>query len=152
MQLTKHTDFGLRTLIYLALHPGRRVSTAEVAAVFGVPQNHLSKVVGQLASGGFVRTFRGKGGGSMLEMPLDDIRVGAVVRHLEGEKEMINCARPLCPAVPACSLIDVMQQAKAACLEVLDRYSLGDVVNDRRQELDLLLTPTPPVHAHARPN
>ncbi len=64
MQLTKHTDYGLRTLVYLAMHPGRRVSTAEIAEMFDVPQNHLTKVIGHLASSGIVATRRGRGGGS----------------------------------------------------------------------------------------
>lgn len=139
MQLTKHTDFGLRALIYLALHPDRRVATAEIAQVFDVPQSHLSKVVGQLAGSGVVQTFRGKGGGTKLAMPVEHIRIGAIVRQLEGEQELINCARPLCPAVPACRLIDAMQEAKTACLDVLDTYTLADVVNDRRQVLNSLL-------------
>lgn len=147
MQLTKHTDFGLRALIYLALNPDRRVSTAEIAQVFGVPQNHLSKIVGQLARNGVVRTFRGKRGGTTLAVPTRAIRVGAIVRQLEGEQEMINCARPVCPAIPACRLIEVMQQARAACLDVLDSYTLADVVDNRGQELSALLAiPAPQRH------
>lgn len=147
MQLTKHTDFGLRTLIYLALNPDRRVSTAEIAQAFGVPQNHLSKVVGQLAHNGVVQTFRGKRGGTTLAMPTETIRVGAIVRQLEGQQELINCARPVCPAIPACRLIEAMQQAKDACLHVLDTYTLADMVDSRRQELSVLLAmPAPQEH------
>ena len=65
---------------------------------------------------------------------------------------MVNCARPLCPALPACRLTDVMHQAKMACLEVLDGYSLGEVLNDRTQALSELLIAPQPLSEQRRTN
>ncbi|HJV60674.1 MAG TPA: Rrf2 family transcriptional regulator, partial [Albitalea sp.] len=45
MKLTGFTDYSLRVLIYLAAEPGRRATIAEIAAAFGVKENHLTKVV-----------------------------------------------------------------------------------------------------------
>lgn len=139
MHLTKHTDYGLRALIYLMLHPGRPVSTTEIAEVFDVPQSHLTKVINHLAGAGFVRTQRGKGGGSTLALSPEEIHIGAVVRELEEDLSIVSCERPQCPARRACDLRSLVHQAVGAFLEVLDEYTLNDVVAHRQRELHTLL-------------
>ena len=44
MHLTLHADYALRTLLYLALHPGRVVPTAEVSRAYGISKHHLVRV------------------------------------------------------------------------------------------------------------
>lgn len=62
MQLTAHTDYALRVLIYLAINTEKRVTITELADFFGISRNHLVKVVHKLGVKGFVLTVRGKGG------------------------------------------------------------------------------------------
>jgi Rrf2 family nitric oxide-sensitive transcriptional repressor len=143
MQLTKQTDLGLRTLIYLALNPGRRVAAGEIARVFGVSQHHLLKVIGRLAAAGFVETHRGKAGGLTLAVPPQTLRVGSAVRELEGATPLINCEKSSCPAQPECRLKDVVDDALQAFLAVLDDYTLEHLVRDRRDQLVNLLQPGP---------
>jgi hypothetical protein len=63
MRLTTFSDYTLRVLMYLALHPNRFVTIPEIAVSFGVSTNHLMKVVQQLAATGDVVTLRGPHGG-----------------------------------------------------------------------------------------
>ena len=139
VQLTKHTDYGLRVLFYLALRSNSRASTEEIATVFRIPRNHLSKVVAKLAGNGIVKSARGKGGGIRLGKAPENICVGDVVRLLEGEEFIVNCHRPLCPILPACRLRQVMLEAQQACFAVFDSYSLLDLTSDRGGELRTLL-------------
>ena len=50
MRLTTYTDYTLRVLMYLALHPGRIVTVGEVARAYDVSAAHLNKVVQRLAA------------------------------------------------------------------------------------------------------
>ena len=142
MLLTRQTDYGLRMLIYLALHPDRRATAMEIADAFQVSQNHLLKLIQRLAAAGVLHTYRGKGGGVVLARPAKTIRVGDVVRELEQGLEVIDCNRPLCPIAPACDLREVLGDARGAFLAVLDDCTLEDVVRRRRDTLRLLV-PSP---------
>jgi Rrf2 family transcriptional regulator, nitric oxide-sensitive transcriptional repressor len=48
MQLTRHTDFALRVLIYLAVNPGRLSRITEIAEAYQISRHHLVKVVTSL--------------------------------------------------------------------------------------------------------
>ena len=37
MRLTDYTDYSLRTLIYVAVHPGELVTIQHIADAFGIP-------------------------------------------------------------------------------------------------------------------
>src|SRR5690606_22074528 len=49
MQLTLHTDYSLRLLIYLATYPDTPASVREIADAYGISSNHLAKVAQTLA-------------------------------------------------------------------------------------------------------
>ncbi|GAO38317.1 putative Rrf2 family transcriptional regulator [Sphingomonas changbaiensis NBRC 104936] len=66
MRLTRYTDYALRVLTHLAAHPDRLCSIAEIARGYRISQNHLMKVVNDLAREGFVDSVRGRGGGIRL--------------------------------------------------------------------------------------
>jgi Rrf2 family nitric oxide-sensitive transcriptional repressor len=140
MRLTRQTDFGLRTLIYLALHRNRRVTASEISDAFEVSQNHLLKVIQRLANIGVIDTYRGKGGGISLAKLPDAIRIGDVVRGLEQEMAVVDCNRPLCRIAPVCDLKGILADAGDAFLAVLDGYTLEDLVRRRPDKLRSLLS------------
>ena len=139
MQLTRHADYGLRILIYLTLAPDRRVAAAEIADAFAISQNHVMKVIRHLAEHGLILTHRGKGGGVVLAMAPQHIRVGRVVRLLEGKTEVVNCTSPPCVVLPACRLRTALAGAFEAFLAELDNYTLDQLIEHREQALRELL-------------
>jgi Rrf2 family nitric oxide-sensitive transcriptional repressor len=139
MQLTQHTDYGLRLLVYLALHPRRTIPAAEIAQAFNVSQNHLLKVVGKLANQRIINTHRGKNGGVTLRQRPADIGIGEVVRLLEGGKPIVNCTQPRCPVAPVCRLKTALDKAIEAFLDVLDDYTLEQLVQRQESELRAFL-------------
>lgn len=132
MQLTAHTDFGLRVLIYLTLHPDRLVTINELADFFAISKNHLVKVVHNLGLKGFVRTVRGKGGGICLARSPQQISVGSVVRELEGHFRMAECFNPnkqgQCAIQSQCGLTGLLSNAVGQFLQVLDGAVLSDLL------------------------
>ena len=131
MRLTSFTDYTLRVLMYLALQPERLATIPEIARAYAISENHLMKVVHQLAKSGVIESVRGKGGGIRLARPASEIRLGAVVRQAEGEAAIVECLgdAPQCNLIPACKLKGVLVRAFDALYAVLDEYTLADMVS-----------------------
>jgi Rrf2 family nitric oxide-sensitive transcriptional repressor len=149
MKLTAFTDYSLRVLIYLAAQPGRRATIAQIAAAFGVSENHLTKVVHFLGKQGWLANVRGKGGGLGLALPPQDIVVGAVVRATEGAAMPAECfgdSADNCSIARICRLRGVLADAVAAFYAVLDRATLADLVHNSDSLATVLFRPQP-VHA-----
>ncbi len=129
MRLTSFTDFALRTLMRLAADPDRAFTTEEIAQTYGISRNHLTKVVRELAEGGFIQTQRGAGGGLRLARPATEILLGAVVRRMEATQPLVECFRKdggACLMTAQCRLKARLAQAREAFLAELDRTSVAD--------------------------
>jgi len=141
MQLTRYTDYSVRVLMYLGLKQDRLVTISEMAGLYGISRNHLVKVVHNLSRTGYIKTIRGKGGGMRLGRPAADINIGELVRRTENNIEIIDCAALECRLQTACGLKTALDRARGAFVEVLDGYTLADLIVDRRALAPLLDIP-----------
>jgi Rrf2 family nitric oxide-sensitive transcriptional repressor len=126
MKLALHTDYALRTLLYLATERGR-ATVGELADFYGISVNHLGKVVHQLGRLGYVRNVRGPGGGIELRREAVGISVGEVVRDFEGANiHLLECVdKPgVCVIQPGCALRGVLAEAERLQMEYLDGVTL----------------------------
>lgn|SRR5690625_2482847 len=132
MKLTLYTDYSLRVLMYLGMRETEeKVQIDEIASFYNISKNHLTKVVHHLSKLGYVRTVRGRGGGIMLNYRPEDLNIGEVVRSTEDNFHMAECFNAennQCVLTPVCSLRFVLGDALKAYLEVLDNYTLEDIL------------------------
>lgn len=145
MRLTVYTDYALRLLMYLALKDDELATIAEVAEAYDISKNHLMKVAHQLGVAGYVETVRGRRGGLRLAKPVDAIGLGEIVRHTEPDMALVPCFKPVdapCAIWRSCVLRSALEKARVAFLEVLDGYTLRDLVRPRAP-LRALLSITP---------
>ena len=144
MRLTTFSDYTLRVLMFLAVERDRLATIPEIAAAYGISENHLMKVVHQLARSGVIESVRGKGGGIRLMRDPAEIRLGQIVRTSEGPSAIVECLSDqpeTCKIVPACRLAPILVRAFDELYATLDEYSLADLVNkpDQTNQLRLLL-------------
>jgi Rrf2 family transcriptional regulator, nitric oxide-sensitive transcriptional repressor len=141
VRLTVHTDYALRMLMYLALKQDRLATIAEIAACYDISKNHLMKVAYELGLAGYVETVRGRGGGLRLAKPVGTIGLGDVVRYTEPDMAIVSCFEPVnapCTIHPGCVLKRALKKAADAFIEVLDGYTLDDLVQPRAKLASLL--------------
>ena len=125
MRLTAFSDYTLRTLICLAVRGPATI--AEIAGLYGISEAHLTKVVHRLGVAGDIETARGRNGGIRLAKPPASINVGAVVRRTENMALVPCFENGPCLISPACVLQEMLREALAAFLAVLDRHTLADL-------------------------
>ena len=112
MRLTRHTDYALRLLIYLAGRDETRVQIAEVADAQAISRTHLMKIANDLARAGFIDAQRGRGGGIRLGRDPQDINLGQIVRTMEPGCTLVDCTA--CRLLRRCNLPGVLDQASSA--------------------------------------
>ena len=130
MRLTLWTDYALRTLIYVGAKGERPSTIAEVAESFDISKTHLMKVVNRLGRQGYIETIRGRGGGISLARSPAEIRVGTVVRETEDDLAVMGCLAEtgFCRIEGCCVLRRALHEATLAFLNVLDGYTLADLL------------------------
>lgn len=137
IRLNLSTDYALRTLLYLAMHPDRQVPSPEIVQFYDISGDHLSKVVQQLAHGGLVRAGRGRSGGLRLSRPATEITVGMVVELFEGPAVLLPCVNTenVCRIQPGCRLRDVLARAGSQLMETLNGVTLAELVAEPHSPL-----------------
>ena len=135
--LTKKGKYGLKALVHLARsEPGKAVQVAEIATQENISKKFLDAIMRDLKNAGFVRSWKGPGGGFALSRPASEIVIGQAVRALDGPLAPIACAsrtafQPCddCGDLQTCSVRIVMTEVRDAMAEVLDRTTLADMLN-----------------------
>lgn len=129
MHLTRFSDIGLRVLMYLsrAKLESAPVTVAEIAMQFELSNNHLVKVVGHLARTGWIQTMRGRQGGLRLAADPASLKIGMVLRELEGDVELVDCDAMACCLKQNCVLRHALEAGLRAFYTAMDGYTLADI-------------------------
>ena len=141
MRLTYQTDYALRLLMYLVVHPNEATKVADVAESYGISRNHLLKVTLRLGKLGYISTLRGRTGGISLALPPEEINIGTVVRQMEESLVLVECmgsADGICVISPVCRLKGVVKKALDAFLSIFDSYTLADIAGNQSELVELL--------------
>ncbi len=137
MRLSKKAEYALRALIHLgiATELGRpSVGGAELAEANRLPLKYVERILQELRAAGIVDTRRGKLGGYTLAVPPASLRIGDLVRLVDGRLAPIGCAsesayqRCTCPDEAHCGLRMLMIDVRNSIAKILDRYNLAQVV------------------------
>lgn len=133
MKLSKKGEYALRSLIDLAMaHAmGRElIPLSALAEAQKIPAGFLEQILLQLKREGLLKSTRGKYGGYALAVPASKIKMGDIVRLVDGPLAPIRCASQTsyapcsCPDEDHCGLRMLMLDVRQAISNVMDRYSL----------------------------
>jgi len=140
MRLTRQTNYAIRILMYCAANDGKLSRIPEIAAAYTVSELFLFKILQPLVENGFVETVRGRNGGVRLGKPADEITLFDVVRVTEENFTMAECfeADADCPLIDSCALNEALRKALGAFFEVLESYTIDDLVKAKPVVRDLL--------------
>jgi Rrf2 family protein len=140
--LTAKGKYSLKALAHLAaLEREATTQATEIADANGIPKKFLDAILGELRNAGIVQSRKGPGGGYRLARAPKEIRIGQVIRTIDGPLAPIACAsrtayQPCrdCKDVKGCAVRLMMTRVRDAMSDVLDELTLAEMVaNGRRQ-------------------
>jgi Rrf2 family protein len=134
--LTAKAKYSLKALVHLAtLEPGATTQAMDIAEAHKIPKKFLDAILGDLRNAGIVFSKKGPGGGYMLARAPSDIKIGHVIRTMDGPLAPLPCAsrtayQPCrdCKSVKSCTIRLTMIKVRDAMSGVLDRLTIADMV------------------------
>jgi len=134
MKITYKGDYALKAVLNLAVNfkAGNVTTIHELAKSSDMPIKFLEQVLLDLKKGGFVGSKRGKVGGYYLAKQPSQIRLGDVIRFMEGPIEPIGCVGDKysgCGDIHKCIFRKIWRKVSTATSDIVDNITFEDLVS-----------------------
>ena len=124
-------EYGVRFMVALArMDHGDPVSLTDIAESEDLPRAYLEQIVGSLRDAGIIDSARGAHGGYRLARPANEVRMGDVLRALEGPIVPMTCLEgdgSSCSKTGSCSVVQLWARVRDSVSEALDSFTLADL-------------------------
>jgi Rrf2 family iron-sulfur cluster assembly transcriptional regulator len=131
MKLSTRSRYGTRIILELARHFGKEpVQVSEIARIQKIPAKYLEQLIRSLKMADLITSVRGSKGGHRLKERPENITVGQIVRHLEGQSDLVECVSlpQKCQMSDECRVRRVWMDATEAMYEKLDGITIADLI------------------------
>lgn len=136
MLLSTKGEYGVRCMLDLALHYGQGpVSIRDISKREGISKNYIEQLFVHLRHAKLIMSVRGPKGGYLLTSQPRRIKVGDIVRVLEGSVAAVYCVQPqnskdLCERISTCVPYILWKRLTNKINEVLDSTTLEDLCKE----------------------
>lgn len=129
LRFTKKADYGLMAVHYIAFHqPEGVVNAKRIAEDLAIPPELLAKILQRLAKRKLIRSVNGPKGGYVLAHEPGKIKVGEVLRAIEGPLAIVHCYQTSeCPQLERCNIRRPIWMIQASIEQLLDTISLEEM-------------------------
>lgn len=134
MKLSTRSRYGARLLLEVASSGDKRISLGEVTSRSRVSRSYAERVIAPLIAAGIITSYRGSGGGICLGRSASDIKLGEVVRLLEGDTLVTHCiGQPeTCTRSDSCTMRMLWKSVEDAIFSVLDSTTIQELADTLR--------------------
>ena len=142
MKITYKGDYAIKTILDLALNYGNLVTIHDLAKRANIPIKFLEQVLLDLKKGGFVESRRGKTGGYLLAKQPSQIKLGDVIRFIDGPVEPIACLEKGyagCNDIYRCVLRKIWQDVTKATCGIIDKVTFEDLINEIKSQKNAIV-------------
>ena len=140
MRLSTKSRYGTRAVLDIAMH-GRNgpVTLKDMSRRQDVSKKYLGQIINQLLTAGILESIRGPQGGYVLNRPPDTIRLGEIIRALDGSVAPSRCVDnpTICQRNTNCVTREVWIRVKESVESVIDETTVADLVA-RQKDLNAL--------------
>ena len=134
MKISTKGRYGLRAMVDLAFHArNEHVALSAVAERQNISTNYLEQVFSGLRKAGLVKSVKGAQGGYILAEDPGNIKIGTILRVLEGSLSVIDGIETQnidSKSIQYCLKQSVWDKIDESISNVVDSITLEDLVND----------------------
>ena len=128
MKISTQTRYAVRLLTELSNSDEQNTPTTlhYIAEKQGISENYLDSIATKLRKAGYLKSYKGYGGGYCLSRNIEDISLGEIMRLMESTYYQVHCvgdAEDSCVNYNDCLIADA--------LELLEKQ-IDDMVNNLR--------------------
>lgn len=140
MKISTKGEYGLRAMVYIAMHANNRpVTSHEIAQHQGIPEPYLRQILALLSKDRLIQSNRGPAGGHSLHRSAEAISLKQIFLTLEGQTTAIDQILALPCTIDVgtahCAIREVFLEVKEAIEKILSSTSLADLVARQREVL-----------------
>lgn len=130
LELSSEGRYALRALIYLS-RIGEQVTADRISDEANIPRRLLARILANLSHAGLVKSQEGRGGGSRLARPPEEITLRDAIEAAEGPFEVTRCImeQRACGEGRPCAMHDAWEEGQEAILQYLETQPLSDFVS-----------------------
>ncbi len=135
MKLSTKGRYGLRAALEIAIRKEKGPITSQtIAQNQGISERYLDQIMIPLKKSGIVSSVRGAKGGYFLARNAEDIKVGEIIRALEGPIAPVDCVSEhnpkTCKRQDICITRPLWTKLRDAMNGVLDSYTLAELARE----------------------
>ena len=134
MRITREGDYGIRSVLYLARQPFKKVSFVnEISEDYKIPRSFLAKILQKLVKAKIVRSYRGVKGGFSLARSPREISVLDVLEAIEGRLSVNLCIadKKKCSFSRNCPVHSVWQTVQSRVTDVLKKSNFDELAKQK---------------------
>lgn len=136
-RLSRAAEYAIRGMLHLSCKSdSETLGIEEVSKAQDVPSAYLAKLFQLLAKKGYVRSFRGAGGGFALAKNPKDITLLEIIETIEGRIFLNDCLirEGYCPRDNVCPVHDVWNEAQKKFLDYLNNCTFEQLAASARKK------------------
>jgi Rrf2 family iron-sulfur cluster assembly transcriptional regulator len=134
MQITREGDYGIRSVLYLARQPFKKVSFVnEISEEYKIPRSFLAKILQKLVKAKLVRSYRGVKGGFSLAKQAREISVLDVLEAIEGKLAINVCLedKKKCSFSKHCPTHFLWNNVQTKVVDTLKKANFDDLARQK---------------------
>lgn len=133
MKISYKGDYALKIVLDLSMfYPNELVSIVDLSKRQDIPKKFLEQILLDLKKGGFLQSKKGPNGGYSLAKSPEEIKLGDIVRYIEGSVYPISCIEPdnptSCKDKACCVFAPVWVEVGDAITSIIDGITFKELL------------------------
>lgn len=134
LRISTKSQYGLRAMVYLARFQDKICPLRVISKKEGISFDYLEKIILKLEKTGLIKAKKGSQGGYFLGREPSKIKIGEIIRTLEGNTGLVKCmtlgkgGKYHCPKERKCLTKNFWKKIQDSLNSALNSITLADLI------------------------